>query len=117
MNIAADLDHHASGNRKWRGGGAGEQFARIDQLGEITRPGSPAGRCIPGVENSGHAECEYSIAEHEWGGVRTFRHFDGVLVLFETGSILLLPEDLAVSEVDGGDDLFRIAPAVDEDAA
>src|SRR5689334_7948810 len=47
----------------------------------------------------------------------SLRHLHRILVLLETRFILLFPDHFAVSEIDRGDDLLRIAAAVHEDAS
>src|SRR6185503_5363144 len=93
---------------------ATEQFRGIDRLGKVSGPELLAGCGVPRVENSGYAECEEPIADDERRCVRTLRHLDCVLVLLEFSLIFLLPQHLAVREIDARHNLFGIAATVHE---
>jgi hypothetical protein len=72
---------------------------------------------VPRRHDADPAKGDDDVADDEGRGMRTLRHVGRVLILVERRGVLLLPRRFPRREVDRGDDLLRIAAAVNEHAA
>lgn len=117
VNVAADLHDDRVLDQGGRRRCAAEELREVDQLRVVLLPETAAGLRVPGVQDGGGAEGEEAVADDQRRCVGTFAHPGGVLVLLVFAGVGLLPELFAGGEVEGGDDLPRVAPAVDEDTA
>src|SRR6185503_18933939 len=117
VNVATHLNHDAPVNSDWRRSRTAEHLARIDCFRKIAGPEQPTSRSVPNVQNCRDPKREQAIADDERRRVWSLRHLNRVLVLLKIGLILLLPNNLAISQIDRGDDFLRIASTVNKNTA